>query len=66
MKSKIYLSELEEMTHDELATRAARMADAYADDVLAALASDLRDAVDSERPSDEAAAQIRTHLESLP
>lgn len=62
---KIYLSEIDEMTHDELATRAARMAKANDDGVLAGLSEDLRDAVDNERDSAEAAEAIRKHLETL-
>lgn len=66
MKSKIYITEIDEMTHDELATRAARMAEANDDGMLAGLAADLREEVNFERDSMSVVESIKKHIEGLP
>jgi len=54
------------MTHDELATRAARMAEANDDGMLAGLAADLREEVNFERDSMSVVESIKKHIEGLP
>jgi len=66
MKSRIYITEIDEMTHDELATRAARMAEANDDGMLAGLAADLREEVNFERDSMSVVESIKKHIEGLP
>lgn len=65
MKAKIYLSEIDEMTDDELAISAARMGEANHDSVLSDLADELRDSVDNERDSAAITEAIRRHIYTL-
>jgi hypothetical protein len=65
MKAKIYLDEIKELTHDQLASRAHRMAAANDLPDLMALAVELRDAVDNEQSSEVITEQIRQFLVGL-
>lgn len=57
---KLLSFEIDELTHEELATRAIRSGD----DELAGLGHDLQQAVDDERDSSAAAEAIRAYVEA--
>jgi hypothetical protein len=65
MKAKIYLDEIDQLTHDQLASRAHHMAAANDLPDLMALAVELRDAVDNEKSSEVITEQIRQFLVGL-